>query len=661
MTPEPNFLLHGADYNYEQWLKRKDILEEDLLLMKKSHMNVMTLNVFGWSLLEKEDGVYDFSFLDERIESLHREGIKVILATPSGARPAWLAEKYPEVLRTNSRREKELFGIRHNHCPSSPLYRRKVREMDERLSQRYGSHPAVVMWHISNELGGECHCPLCQENFRSWLKDKYGNLDNLNEAWNTAFWSHTYTSWSQIQSPSPIGEYLVHGQNLDWRRFLSDQYISFMKEEIDAVRKYSPSVPVTANLMYFFEGIDYVKLAKELDVVSWDNYPRWNAERDSFSVALDTAFFHDRIRSLKGEPFILMESSPSSTNWQNTACLKTPGMHEASALQAVAHGSDSVQYFQWRQSRGCSEMFHGAVLSHNGRSDTRVFSEVSKLGEDLEKLECVKGAETRNKVAIIYDTENAWAIEEIQGYKMNKKNYHETLVSSYAPFYRRGIGVDIVDQSADISSYSLVVAPMLYMVKAGFTDKVKAFIDDGGVFVTTYMSGIVDENDLAFLNGAPGPLEDILGLRVEETDSLPDGRTNRVEMDGRSYINRDISDIVISEGAEVLATYSSSFYKGIPALLKNGNAYYIAFRSDGSLEDDLFSRLSSELSLPSAPFKGEKGVVGVMRGKYMFVFNFSDKDSRFTPDYPMKDLLSGRSVEGEVELEVNGVMVLEME
>lgn len=657
MIQNPNFILHGADYNYEQWLKYKDILEKDLLLMKESHMNVMTLNVFGWSQLEKTEGVFDFSALDERMDSLYKAGIKVILSTPSGARPAWLAEKYPEVLRVNGKREKELFGMRHNHCYSSPVYREKVRIMDEKLAERYSDHPALLMWHISNELGGECHCPNCQKRFREWLKAKYASLDELNEAWNTAFWSHTYTSWEQIESPSPLGEYLVHGQNLDWRRFVSDSHIDFLKSEIKAVRKYSKA-PVTTNLMYYFEGIDYVKLAKELDVVSWDNYPRWNAERDSFSVALDTAFYHDRIRSLKHAPFIMMESSPSSTNWQNTACLKTPGMHEAASLQAVAHGSDSVQYFQWRQSRGCSEMFHGAVVSHNGLSDTRVFREVSNLGMDLEKIKEVKGTKTISQVAIIYDTENSWAINEIQGYKMNRKSYQDTLVSFYAPFYKRGVNVDIIDQNEDFSSYRLVVAPMLYSMKEGFGERVKEYLENGGTFVTTYMTGVVDENDLAYLNGAPGPIESILGLRVEETDSLPDERTNSVVMENRTYVNKDVSDIVISQGAEVLGTYATSFYASSPAVLKNGNAYYIAFRSDGTFEDDFFSSLIDELSLPKAPVTGEKGVTAVMRGKYVFVINFSDKESSFTPSYPMRDLITERVVEGEEKLPRNGVMVL---
>lgn len=658
MFPETDVILHGADYNYEQWLKYPEILENDIRLMKESHMSVMTLNVFGWTLLEREEDVFDFSPLDERMDSLHKAGIKVILATPSGARPAWLAAKYPEVLRVNAARERELFGMRHNHCLTSPAYRERVRIFDEKLAEHFKDHPALLMWHISNELGGECHCPLCQEAFRKWLQEKYGTLDNLNEAWNTAFWSHTYTSWQQIESPSPKGEFLVHGQNLDWKRFVSDSHISFLRNEIEAVRKHTPSIPVTTNLMYYNEGIDYVKLAKELDIVSWDNYPRWNAERDSFSVALDTAFFHDRIRSLKHQSFILMESSPSSTNWQNTACLKTPGMHEAASLQAVAHGSDSVQYFQWRKSRGCSEKFHGAVVSHDGRSDTRVFREVSKLGLDLEKLSDVRGTGTKSEVAVIYDTENAWAINEIQGYKMSRKNYHETLVSWYAPLYKRGISVDVVDQSADLSSYKLVIAPMLYMVKPGFAGKIRQFVDDGGVFVTTYMTGIADENDLTFMNGAPGPLEELLGLRVEETDCLPDFRTNTVEMNGLTYSNIDISDIVISEGAEVLGRYTSSFYAGSPAVLRNGNAYYVAFRSDGALEDVLISDLADELSLSKAPVKLEEGVTAVRRGDYLFIINFSDKESSFTPDHEMRDLLTGKTISGEETLPVNGVMVL---
>ncbi|GJM79385.1 hypothetical protein HMSSN139_18810 [Paenibacillus sp. HMSSN-139] len=220
--------MHGADYNPDQWLHDPQVLAEDIRLMKLAHCNVMAIGIFSWASLEPEEGVYRFEWLDRVLDTFAENGIYAWLATPSGARPAWMSEKYPEVLRVEKNRVRNLHGMRHNHCFTSPVYREKVTQMNTQLAERYASHPAVVGWHVSNEYGGECHCDYCQDAFRTWLKKKYGSLDALNRAWWTNFWSHMYTSWSQVESPAPHGEMMVHGQNLDWRRFVSDQTIDFL-------------------------------------------------------------------------------------------------------------------------------------------------------------------------------------------------------------------------------------------------------------------------------------------------------------------------------------------------------------------------------------------------------------------------------------------------
>ena len=247
---EANYLLHGGDYNPDQWLNRPDILTDDLKLMKLANTNTYSVGIFAWSALESEEGVYHFEWLDKIFENIHQNGGHIILATPSGARPAWLSQKYPEVLRTNESRIKQLHGARHNHCMTSSVYREKTQHINRLLAERYGSHPALLMWHVSNEYGGECHCDLCQEAFREWLKETYHNdLDSLNEAWWGPFWSHTFNEWTQIQSPSPIGEDAVHGLNLDWRRFVTDQTIDFYQNEIVPLREITPNIPVTTNFM----------------------------------------------------------------------------------------------------------------------------------------------------------------------------------------------------------------------------------------------------------------------------------------------------------------------------------------------------------------------------------------------------------------------------
>lgn len=247
-------------------------------------------------------------------------------------------------------------------CYTSPVYREKTREMDKRLAKRFANHPGVILWHLSNEYGGECYCPLCQQAFRDWLKKKYKTLDDLNHAWWTDFWSHTYTSWDQIHAPQPNGEMNVHGLMLDWKRFVTYQTVDFMKMERDTVKEVNPDIPVTANLMGFYDGLDYFKFGPELDVVSWDNYPQWHTA-DNVEIAVSSAMTHDVMRSIKHENFLLMESTPSMTNWTPISMLKRPGMHLLSSMQAVAHGSNSVQYFQFRKAAA-------PVKSSTARSST---------------------------------------------------------------------------------------------------------------------------------------------------------------------------------------------------------------------------------------------------------------------------------------------------
>lgn len=655
-----NWLWYGGDYYPEQWLDRPDILEKDLEYMKKAGINTVTLGVFSWSFLEPEEGRFRLEWLKERVDKLYENGISTIMGTPSGARPKWLADRYPEVLRVDETRRRRFFGGRHNHCYTSPVYREKVRRIDGELAKQFGTHPGVLMWHISNEFGGECHCPLCQAAFRRWLEKKYGSIETLNRSWCTAFWSHIYQSFDQVESPSSIGESMVHGLNLDWKRFVTGQTADFALWEAASLREAGAGQPTTTNLMYDYTGLNYQRLSQAVDVVSWDSYPLWHKEKDILT-ARDNGLQHDFMRSLKKKPFLLMESSPSSTNWQEVSKLKRPGLLKLASWQAVAHGSDSVMYFQIRQSRGSSEKFHGAVIDHYGGCDTRVFEEVSQIGTELALLRELAGTGTFARAALIYDVECRWAMEDSQGPRNKGLYYHETCVKAYSAMKKLGFDVDVITMEGSLKAYRLVAAPMLYLYRNGIEEKLKEFVKGGGQLVTTYWSGIVDETDECFLGGVPHGLREVLGLRSTEIDGLYDGECNyMVSVSGQKengrYECRNLCDLVKLEGAEALLVYEKDFYRGYPALTRhrygNGTAYYVCADAGQEFYDDLFRNVTYEAGMkPLVAGEIAEGLEVTSREsetfEYLFLQNFRREPVRMGHKL-LSDLGKGTLLLGEI-------------
>ena len=654
-------LLHGGDYNPDQWLDYPDILKDDLRLMKLANVNTMTVGIFAWSALEPTEGNYNFEWLDKIIDDVYNQGGRVILATPSGARPAWLSEKYPEVLRTNDRREKMLHGGRHNHCFSSPIYREKTQKMNYKLAERYGNHPALIMWHVSNEYSGDCHCELCQENFRDWLKNKYKTIENVNKAWWGPFWSHTYTDWSQIESPSSIGENAVHGLNLDWKRFVTDQTIDFYENEAKPLRELTPNVPITTNFMADtddlipFQSLNYDKFSKHVDILSWDCYPAWHNDWETTKdLATKVGFINDLYRSLKQQPFLIMECTPSGVNWHNVNKAKRPGMHTLASMQLLAHGSDSVLYFQWRKSRGSSEKFHGAVVDHDNSEENRVFKEVSQVGEILDKIKEIKGSMKQSKVAIIYDWENDWALKDAQGFGKESRRYPQTLQSHYKYFWDKNISVDVVTPQQDLSKYSLVVAPMMYMMTEETMDRFRDYVKNGGVLVGSYLSGLVNETDLTYLGGWPKTLQEIYGIDVKEIDTLYPKDRNSIKFGNESFEVVDYCTIIEAKEAEVLAKYEEDFYKNTPAITKNnlekGKAYFIGARTNQEFLSKFYDKIVKDLDINEVEdFISEGGISIQIRenkdAKYYFVMNFTEEEKNIEIKGSYLNLISGKMME----------------
>lgn len=611
--PQVNGILHGSDYNPDQWLDRPDILEKDIELMKKAKMTSMSLGIFSWSAYEPTEGEFHMDWLKDIMDKLYENGIYTILATPSGARPAWLDEKYPECMRVGADDHRAHHGVRHNHCMSSPKFREKTGIIINKIIDTVGKHPGLAMWHLSNEFGGECFCPLCKKKFQDYLANKFDNdINKLNKAWWTGFWSHTYNDFSQIEPPYLNGEFSVMGLNLEWKRFTTWNTTDYMKSEIDIIRKRTPNIPITTNFMQLFPGLDYRVMAKELDVISWDSYPVFHNNYETMADTMaHNSFDHAVMRSLKkNQPFMLMECAPGLVNWHEYNKLKRPGVHKLFSTQAVACGSDTVQYFQWRKSRGSFEQYHGAVVDHIGTDDTRVFKEVAEVGAMLDSLSNVKCTIVKPKAALIFDWDNMWAIDNMRGLSDKTKNYAKTCIQIYHEFLKLGIDMNVVASDDNLDDYNVVIAPMLYMLRPGASDNLKAFVKRGGQLLATYLTGYVDDNTLCYLGGFPGDgLSELFGVISEEIDTYYDSDENSATFtDGHKAIIHDYAEILRVSDTDILAKYDKDFYAGTPAITcKNfgkGKAYYVGARIDMDSMSGLFKTMLKEtnttyLTLPA--------------------------------------------------------------
>lgn len=592
--PQLPGLVHGGDYNPDQWLDRPDILEKDIEYFKEAGINCVTLGVFAWAAEEPEEGRIELDWLARIMDSLYENGIYIILATPTGARPAWLDQKYPEAMRCDERGVRNHHGLRHNHCMSSPAFRERVRIIDTALAERFADHPGLLMWHISNELGGYCYCDRCKAAWQEWLRARYhDNIEELNQAWWTGFWSHRFNDFDQIEPPYANGETALLGMNLDWRRFETFLATDFMRFEIRTLRAVQPDAVVTTNFMELFYDYDYNYMKEFVDYISWDNYPEMHrgAVTDTQTL-MERSFMHSMFRSMKPDrPFMMMESAPGVVNWRPYNKYRRPGVHELISMQAVAAGSDTVQYFQMRKSRGASEQWHGAVIDHLGTDDTRVFKEVAKTGADLKTIAEVAGSTAKNPVAILYDWDNRWALDDAQAMANETKKFDATCVSVYAEFMRLGVCPDIVSSDADWSGYRIICAPMLYLLHDGIGRKIADFVASGGQFMATYATGYVDKTTLANLGGFPGQgLYEVFGMKSEEIDTLYPEDSIDISFNKNKIKAHDYQELLRDVTAEVLATYESDYMAGTPAITRNaygkGHAYYVAARVD---QDDIRS------------------------------------------------------------------------
>jgi len=677
MLTKVNKILFGADYYPEQW--SEDVWQEDIRLMKIYGVNTVILSVFAWAKLQPSEDEYNFEWLDRLFDLLHRNDISVILATPTAAQPAWMTRKYPDMLPVDIEGHKRKPGGRLNYCPNSTDYRRLSGNIAKKMAQRYGSHPAIILWHIHNEYGLYCYCDHCKEAFRNWLKRNYGTLEKLNESWNTTFWSHTYYQWEEIEVPSYLSEILpnalndhdgttLQGMAIDYRRFMSQSLLACYENEKDQVKQFSPQIPVTTNVWDISNRLDLFEWGKSMDVVSWDNYP---SNLDHYSTI---SFKHDVIRGLKqGNPFLLMEQTPNQQNWQHYNALKRPGVMRLLSYQTMAHGADGLLFFQFRQSIGACEKYHAAMVPHVGHENTRIGQEIIQMSRELEQLgDTILEARSKSKVAILMDWSTWWGVEYSSGPSVDLK-YKEQLEHYYRALNENNIGVDLVSTQDDFSDYEVVIGPVLYMCGELLSEKIKTFVAKGGLFITSFFSGIVDERDLVILGGYPGALKDLLGIWVEETDALFPEMTNEVIIESPSplqgtYKCRLICDIMHCTSASVVGIYGEDYYKGTPAITENkvglGKAIYIGTELSQELLRKLILQYCREKGVePLAPYQENIEIVQreKLGKKFIFVMNHGNNDSEVQlPTGVYVDMLNGVTVEGTILLGAKDVKLLEL-
>ncbi|MDQ7903244.1 beta-galactosidase [Phytohabitans sp. ZYX-F-186] len=648
-------LWFGGDYNPEQW--PESVWPEDVRLMREAGVNLATVGVFAWAWLEPAEGVYAFDRLDRVLDGLHAGGIRVDLATATASPPAWFSHAYPETLPVDAGGRRLTYGSRQAFCPSSTRYRQAAARLAEQLARRYHDHPALAMWHVHNEYGchnAHCYCDASAGAFREWLRGRYGDLDALNEAWGTAFWSQTYTDWAQVQPPRATVTSSNPGQVLDFKRFSSDEHLANFTAERDLLHKLSPGVPVTTNLMTAacFD-LDYWAWGREMTgpdrLVSNDHYLVGDDPREP---PAQSAYAADLTRSLGGgAPWLLMEHSTSAVNWQPRNLAKRPGQLIRESLGNVARGSEGAMFFQWRASWAGSEKWHSAMLPHAG-TDSKIWREVVRLGAHLSNLSEVEGSRTVADVALLLDYSSAWAQEARNQPSVDMAAFAE-IMRWHAVLWRAGVSADLAHPGADISGYRLVLAPALYLLTAAAAGNLCSYVEGGGTLAVGPYSGLVDEHDRVHPAPLPGALAGLLGVRVEEfyptAEPVPldDGSTGTLW-----------TEAVHAAGAEVLARYAAGPLAGGAALTRNGTAWYASTRlADPDLARWLGAVADTAGVAPTHPVPS--GIEAVRRrhadGRtYLFLMNHADAPAQV--EAAGLDLLTGATWTGS--LDAGGVAVL---
>lgn len=671
LVPRVDGLSYGGDYNPEQWPEQT--WTQDVTLMREAGVNLVTVAVFGWAWLEPEPGRYSFDKLDRIMDCLHAGGVRVDLATASASPPPWFSHAHPESLPVDADGRRLTYGSRQAICPSSPVYRQAALSLTEQLARRYRDHPALAMWHVHNEYAchnAHCYCEVSAEAFRAWLRRRHGDLDGLNAAWGTAFWSQTYTDWAQVQPPRATPTSSNPAQALDFRRFSSDEHLANFTAERDLLHRLSPGVPVTTNLITGSDSLDHWAWAREMTgpdrLVSNDHYllgelpgSPLDGTAPPLEAAAQIAYAADLARSLAGGPWLLMEHSTSAVNWQPRNLAKPDGQLVLDSLAHVARGSEGALFFQWRASRAGSEKWHSAMVPHAG-TDSKIWREVVRLGGHLRALAQVEGSRTEARVAVLLDYPSAWAQEAPNQPSVDMTAFAE-IRRWHTALWRAGVTADLAHPGADLTGYALVVAPALYLVDDAAIDNLTGYVRGGGALVVGAYSGLVDECDRVRPAPLPGAFAGLLGVRVEEFHPLPEGVRVRLDdgAEGAVWTER-----LAAPDAEVLAGYADGPVTGGPAVTRRAHAAGTAWYVSTRLVDADLGRLLADVAARVGAAPERAPVPGVERIRrrhadgrsYLFLLNYGDQPVEL--DETGTDLLTGVEWAGPTRLAPRDAAVL---
>lgn len=651
-------IAYGGDYNPEQW--PRETWRDDVRLMREAGVTLVSVGIFSWALLEPAEGEFDFAWLDEVIDLLHENGIRVDLGTPTASPPAWFFAAHPDARVIDRDGRVMGFGSRGMASHSAPAYREAIVRIASALAARYADHPAVVLWHVHNEYGvpvGEDYSAHSVAAFRTWLRERYGNLEALNAAWGTAFWGQRYTAWEHVGAPAIAPSVVNPAQRLDFARFTDAQLRACFRAERDAIRAHATQ-PITTNFMANQSWTtDLWKWAAEVDVVSDDSYP-WAADPEN---EIGLAMASDLTRSVAGgAPWILMEHSTSAVNWQPRNVAKRPGEMARNSLAHFGRGADAVLFFQWRASRSGAEKFHSAMLPHAGTS-SRVWREVVQLGADLGKLAEVQGSRVVADAAILWDFESAWA-QDLEWRPSVELDHKERTRAYYERLWRDRITVDFALPTHDLAQYPLVIAPAQYLLTARGAANLERYVAGGGTLVVSYFAAVVDEHDRVHEGGYGAPLATALGLRVEEFLPLREGEVTTVAYGGAELTADAWQEHLVLEGAEVRGVHQGGPAAGGPAVTRHshgrGHAWYVSTRLDPAGLAAVMADVYADAGL--APADAPEGVELVTRRgpdtDYLVAVNHRDTPARIPATG--RELLADAPVEGALELPGGAVAVV---